>query len=229
MYRLHGVADWGSQVVHMALAELATGADISFSFHPLDWQAGEFTAPDYLALNPFGKVPTLETPVGPIFETAAILLFLTEQHPGLAPKPQDPDRAVFLTWFIFVTNGLHPSAMALLHPEKPGGVPVQRAVADVTFGLVQSQLAALETIAAQGHWWLSGDRPSILSLYIVMLLRWIKAFPAYAEHSIASQPYPALHRMAKGIENRPAIKSVLLVEGLSGPVFSNPECETPAI
>jgi glutathione S-transferase len=224
MYRLHGIADWGSQVIHMALAE----AQLPYQLEWVDWRAGGLKAPGYLALNPFARVPTLETPGGPIFETAAILLHLAEQHTAFAPLSQDPDRAAFLTWFIFVTNGLHPAAMALLHPERAGGEAVQRAVADATHDLLKSQLAALDKVAAEGHWWLSGDRPSILSLYVAMLLRWIKAFPCYREHSIPSQDYPALHRMAKGIETRPLIQAAMQAEGLSGPLFSNPPCETVA-
>eukprot|EP01031_Cornospumella_fuschlensis_P006612 gene6612-8222_t len=74
MYVLHGVHDWGSQVIHMVLAELW----VPFRFNALDFQAGDFDAPSFRALNPFGRVPVLETPDGPIFETAAILLYLSE-------------------------------------------------------------------------------------------------------------------------------------------------------
>jgi glutathione S-transferase len=224
MYVLHGVHDWGSQVIHMALAELG----VPFRFNALDFGAGDFDAPSFRALNPFGRVPVLETPDGPIFETAAILLYLSEHHDGLAPHSDASDRAQFLIWFIFVTNGLHPAAMLLLHPERPAGEAPQRAVAEATYDLLRSQLAELDGVARTGPWWLSPDRPSILSLYIVMLLRWIKAFPAYADHSIASADFPALHAMAKGLEARPAIRAVLTAEGISGPAFSDPPCETPA-
>lgn len=222
MYVLHGVADWGSQVIHMALAELG----VPFQFKALSWDAGDFDDANFRALNPFGRVPVLETPDGPMFETAAILLYLSERHHALAPLAGDGERAKFLIWFIFVTNSLHPAAMALLHPERVGGADVQRAVADVTHAQLRTSLAQLETVAASGVWWLSPERPSVLSLYVIMLMRWIKAFPAYAEHSIASADFPALHRMAIGLENRAAIHAALQAEELSGPVFSNPACET---
>lgn len=224
MYVLHGVADWGSQVVHMALAELG----VPFRFQALDHGAGDFDAPAFRAMNPFGRVPVLETPDGPMFETAAILLYLDERHGGLAPRERGADRAKFLIWFIFVTNSLHPTAMTLLHPERPAGEAHQRDVARVAHGALRDQLAALDRVAAEGVWWLSPDRPSILSLYVVMLMRWIKAFPAYADHAIAAQAFPALYRMAQGLELRPAIRAVLEAEGLAGPVFSDPACETPA-
>lgn len=222
MYKLHGIADWGSQVVHMALAEMG----VPFSFSTLDWAAGGLKTPGFLALNPFGRVPVLETPDGPIFETAAILLYLSEKHGKLAPAAGAADRGAFLTWLTLVTNSVHPDAMTLLHPERPGGEAMSEPVANVTHARLQDHLAQLEKVAASGVWWLSPDRPSILSLYLLMLMRWIKAFPAYARHSIPSQTYPALHAMAVGHEARPAIMAVLADEGISGPAFSNPPCET---
>ncbi len=219
MYILHGVPDWGSQVIHMALAELA----VPFRFNQLDWDAGDFDAPAFRALNPFGRVPVLETPDGPMFETAAILLYLTEQHGQLAPTAGAPDRAQFLIWFIFVTNQLHPGTMTLIHPEQPGGDAVQEQVSTETHQRLRDQLAALNHVAeTEAPWWLSPDRPSVTSLFILMLLRWIKSFPAIAAHSIASQDYPALHRMAVGLENRAAIRATLSAEGIEGPAFSNP-------
>ena len=101
MYVLHGVHDWGSQVIHMVLAELG----VPFRFNALDFQAGDFDAPSFRALNPFGRVPVLETPDGPIFETAAILLYLSERHSGLAPRSDASDRAQFLIWFKAVLSG----------------------------------------------------------------------------------------------------------------------------
>lgn len=224
IYVLHGVPDWGSQVVHMVLAELG----VPFRFQSVYWQAGGLTDPGYLALNPFARVPTLETPEGPVFETGAILLYLAERHPGLAPLPTAPDRGAFLTWFTYVVNSLHPSAMLLLHPERVAGEALEGAVAEATHAALRDQLATLEKVAASGAWWLSPDRPSITSLYIAMLLRWIKAFPAHAAHSIASRDFPALHAMARGLESRPAVRAVLAAEGLSGPAFSDPPCESEA-
>jgi glutathione S-transferase len=222
MYVLHGVPDWGSQVVHMALAELG----VPFRFNVVDSAAGGLTTPAYLALNPFARVPTLETPTGPVFETGAILLVLSERHGALAPPPGAPDRGAFLTWFTFVLNSLHPAAMTQLHPEQVAGAAVQRAVADANHAALLCHLAALEKVAATGVWWLSPDHPSITSLYVAMLLRWIKAFPAYAAHAIAARDYPALHAMARGLQARPALRAVLAAEGLTGPALSDPPCQT---
>ena len=65
MYILHGVYDWGSLVVHLALEELG----VNYEFKSVDYEKGALASPAYRALNPVGLVPVLETPQGPIFET----------------------------------------------------------------------------------------------------------------------------------------------------------------
>ena len=222
MYKLHGVADWGSLVIHMALAEL----EVPFTFHSVDWKAGGLESPEHLALTPFSRIPVLETPEGPVFETAAILLYLTEKHGKLAPAIGAADRGAFLTWLMLVTNSVHPEAMLMLHPENAGGEAVAEIVADTTHARLRRHLGLLDGVAATGVWWLSPNQPSILSLFVAMLLRWSKAFPTYARHSIPSQDFPALHAMVAGLEMRPLIAAVLRAEGLSGPALSNPPCET---
>lgn len=226
MYILHGVPDWGSQVIHMALAEM----DVPFRFRRLDWDAGDFDAPAFRNLNPFGRIPVLETPDGPIFETAAILLYLCERHGGLAPATGTAERAQFLIWLILVANQLHPDTMTLVHPEQPGGAAVQGEVSSETHRRLRDRLAALDRKAeTDAPWWLSPDRPSAISLYVLMLLRWVRVFPMIADHAIAASDYPALHRMAAGLERRAAIRRVLDVEGIDDAhAFSDPVVPAPA-
>ena len=55
-------------------------------------------------------------------ETAAILAYLDERHPGvLGPRPESGARAAYLSWFFFVTNTIHPLTMLLVHPERAAG------------------------------------------------------------------------------------------------------------
>ena len=62
---------------------------------------GEHRKPQFLERNPKGRIPVLETPDGPIFETGAILLWLADRHGLMAPAPQDTDRADFLKWLLW--------------------------------------------------------------------------------------------------------------------------------
>jgi len=101
MYILHSWPDSASLIVDLVLQELG----LPYTSRQIDRPAGALNSPEYRALHPLGLIPALETPDGPMFETAAILLYLTEQH-GLAPAPGTPDRAAFLTWLFF--TGLLP-------------------------------------------------------------------------------------------------------------------------
>lgn len=216
MYVLHGVHDWGSLVVHMALEEL--GAPFRYSVIEVD--AGGLQAPAYRALNPFGKVPVLETPDGPIHETAAILQYLAETHGALMPQPGSPERARFLIWFALLTNQLHPQCLLALHPDWMGIDGADHAVATSAHGAVLPLLDAAEAEAARRPDWLSPDGASMVSLWLVVLLRWLRLFPVFSEHRITLQAYPALLALAQGIEARPAVARVLAREGLAPDALS---------
>jgi glutathione S-transferase len=218
MYVLHHVPDWASLVVNVTLAELGAATRI----HRIDVPSGALTSPEHLALHPFGKVPVLETPQGPIFETGAILLWLADRHGKLAPAFDAPERPEFLSWFFFLSNTLHTGAMDLLHPQRPAGETNARAVAETAHARLKSQLAVLEAvIVTEQPAWLSG--PTVFSYYLSMLLRWIDAFPAHADLSIPSAQFPALHAIARAMETRPAAQRAARLDGLSGSFFSNPK------
>jgi glutathione S-transferase len=215
MYRLHGLYDWGSLVVHMALVEIGA----PFEFVILDPEQGDLTRPGYLALNPFGLVPALETPDGPLFETAAILLYLADRHNALVPAPSAPDRGAFLVWLAVVCQQLHPAVLQLIHPERMLGEGAQRAVADATHRRLLDICTKLEARAALGEWWFSAAPPSaptsILTMYIAMLLRWAQSLPPYPEHALVLADFPALQGMIQALETRAPIARVLAREGLT--------------
>ena len=216
MYVLHGVHDWGSLVVHMALEEL--GAPFRYSL--IDVDAGGLQAPAYRGLNPFGKTPVLETPDGPIHETAAILQYLAERHGALMPQPGSTERVRFLVWFALLTNQLHPQCLLALHPDWMEIDGAKHPVAASAHRTLLSLLDAAETEAARRPDWLSPDGVSMVSLWLVVLLRWLRLFPAFPEHRIQTHAYPALLALARGIEVRPAVARVLAHEGLAPDALS---------
>ena len=116
-YRLHYAPDNASLIVRLALEELGVPYDTVL----VDRAARAQRRPAYLALNPNGLIPVLETPVGPIFETGAILLWLADTHGALAPVPNDPPRAAFLKWLFWVSDTLHADLRMLFHPENYTG------------------------------------------------------------------------------------------------------------
>nr|WP_315528834.1 glutathione S-transferase family protein [uncultured Achromobacter sp.] len=67
----------------------------------VDIEAGEQRRPEFLALNPHGKVPTLTVDGAPMFESLAIQLWLGEHYgvdAGLWPAPNTPERLLAMSW-----------------------------------------------------------------------------------------------------------------------------------
>jgi glutathione S-transferase len=60
-------------------------------------------APEYLAINPMGKIPAIRHGEAVVTETAAICAYLADAFPqaGLAPPPGDPRRAPYYRWLLF--------------------------------------------------------------------------------------------------------------------------------
>jgi glutathione S-transferase len=75
-----------------------------------DLNSGRHKQPDFLALNPMGKVPLVIVDGVPVAETGAIALYLADRFPaaGLAPAIDDPLRPAYLRWVLFSGNVIEP-------------------------------------------------------------------------------------------------------------------------
>ena len=155
---------------------------MDYTVHPINLMENEQKKPEFLALNPNGLIPVLETPQGPVFETGAILLWLGDTHGGLGPLPQDAARADYLKWLFYTANTLHPALRMLFYPEKYIGADAghQAALRAGLHGQIDAALALLDQLAATGPAWLGSDSPTGLDFYIAACLRWCALYPANA-------------------------------------------------
>lgn len=113
MIRLHHCHQTRSMRVLWLLNEL--GVPFEVVLHPFD---RSLRAPEYLVLNPAGRVPALEIDGGVMFESGAILEYLCEKfpEPGLGRPPGALDRAEYLTWLHFAeTVSQHVAALTQQH------------------------------------------------------------------------------------------------------------------
>jgi glutathione S-transferase len=80
-----------------------------------DLSKGDQKAPDYLAINPMGKVPALRDGEATLAEAAAICAYVAERYPqaNLAPPPGDPLRARYLYWLFFAPGCVEPAMVQL--------------------------------------------------------------------------------------------------------------------
>jgi len=85
------------------------GAD--YELHVLNMKAGEQRRPEYLAINPMGKVPALMHEDALITEQVAVYIYLADLFPeaGLAPKIGDPLRGPYLRWMAFYGSCFEPA------------------------------------------------------------------------------------------------------------------------
>ncbi|MBD0353729.1 MAG: glutathione S-transferase family protein [Rubrobacteraceae bacterium] len=77
----------------------------------IDLEKGENKAPEFLEINPAGKLPALVDGDSRIFETAAICLYLGDKFPeaNLAPKIGAPERGRYLSLMVYSTSQLEPA------------------------------------------------------------------------------------------------------------------------
>lgn len=107
MLTLYFAPGASSMAVHIALHEI----DVPFEARPLSFAKREQRAPDYLALNPEGKVPTLLVDGRPLTEVAAILYYLAKRFPeaALLPEGDSEAEAQAISWMSFIASTLHPA------------------------------------------------------------------------------------------------------------------------
>jgi len=182
----------------------------------------------YLNLNPRGLIPVLIAPCGPIFETAAILLWLSETHGRMGVAPGARDRGNFLKWLFFLSNGLHVDLRQLFYPDlySPSGSACEEHHRKTRTRLLDI-LAMLERLAIQRHEWFNGAQPSILDYYAATCLRWMALYPAGQCDWFDISAFPALERLAKRLETRNATRRCAVAEGLGDNPFSRPRYPNP--
>ncbi len=217
MHVLHYAPDNASLIVRLAL--LVTGEP--FETVLVD-RPGALDSTAFRALNPAGRVPALETPEGPMFETAAILLWLAERHPdaGLAPLPGHPDRAAFLAWLFFLSNTPHADLRHLFYPDRHATPEGQAGHRALTIARMRDHFHIVDRAAR--------DRadlfalPSALTLYACTLVRWAVLYPARQEAWCDPADYPALHALSKALDMYPAAVKAAQDEGLGPHPFARP-------
>ena len=80
---------------------------------PVDTLKGEQHSTEYRAINPNGKTPAIEDGDVRVFDSNAILLYLSEKSGKLGGTPEN--RAELLSWMMFLASGLGPYSGQSVH------------------------------------------------------------------------------------------------------------------
>src|SRR3979411_1717363 len=95
-----------SMAPHIALHEVG----VPFEGKPLSLAKKETHTPEFLAINPEGKVPTLLIDGRPLTEVAGILFYLAKRFPAAGLLPDDIEgEAQAVSWMSFIASTLHPA------------------------------------------------------------------------------------------------------------------------
>ena len=222
--RLHYAPDNASLVIRLALLEMG----VPFDTVLVDRSKHEQEGAAYRALNPNGLIPVLETPQEPLFETAAILLWLVDEHGQLGPAAVSPDRGAFLKWLFFASNTLHADLRILFYAEKYIDEPQAEVLRAGVRPRLRAHLGLLDTVAQDAPKWFCAEHPSVLTYYVACMMRWMALYPAGSDRSwynISDTPY--LQRILQSLETRPATRQATQAEGLGATPFTSPTYANP--
>ena len=182
-----------ASVVHWMLEELGEPYDT----HILNLKAGEHRKPEYLAINPMGKVPTIVHGDTVVTECGAICAYLADAFPqaGLAPPHGSKLRGPYYRWLFFGAGPIEQATSIQFLKVEP--TADQRSM--LGFGCMDDVLNALEG-ALKGREYLVGDSFTAADLYISAHLGWGMSFgtlekrPVFEAYVARLQTRPAAVR-----------------------------------
>jgi len=175
---------------------------------PYDVQVLEFgeqmRTPEFLALNPMGKVPTLVEGDIVVTEVAAICAWLAERFPecNLAPALGTPERATYLRWMFFIAG---PVEMAMTARAMGWRIDAENRQA-AGCGLPDELLDVIRQKLAQGGW-LCGEQFTMADLLLSSHLGWnifckkLEPDPVFVDYVARAEARPAAQR-ANELDNQ---------------------------
>jgi glutathione S-transferase len=211
MYALYYFPGNASLLPHMMLREIGAPLELRL----VDRARNAQNSPDYLKLNPNGRIPVLIDDGLVLYETAAIALHLVDKHPeaGLAPRVGTPERAQFYKWMVHLTNTPQAEFRAYFYPHEhvteAASAPSVKEAAEARLNGMFDRIAAQ---LGDGPW-LLGERFSAADLFLFMLIRWGRNM------SRPPRTLPGLGALAARVLARPAVRAAVVAEKLAEPIY----------
>jgi glutathione S-transferase len=199
LYNAYGTC---AHAVQIALIEAGAAFDTVW----LDFSQQQQREPEFLRVNPKGRVPALTTPRGALTEVPALLLFVAQTWPeaNLAPL-DDPFELARLQSF----NSYLASTVHVAHAHQRRGsrwADEPEAIAAMQRKVKQNMTEAFAYIEAQ--WlgdgpWVLGARYSVADAYLFIVGQWL------ASDDVDEQQFPRLLAHRQRMRERPAVQAAL--------------------
>jgi len=155
-----------SLVVHATLEE--AGAEYRLiRVHGMD-------PPEFLHLNPLGRVPTMTFNGMTMTEAAACVMHISDLYPAaqLAPEPGTAERAQWYRWLTFLTNTVQMSFINYFRPERAIAEQFTEALETQAVEVLAGLRDHIESHLGSAGPYLLGERFSSADLFLAMLTRW---------------------------------------------------------
>ena len=186
-----------SSIARWMLEEIGEPYDL----HVLSLAKGEQRAPDYLAVNPMGKVPALKHGDVVITEAAAICTYLADEFPQarLNVPVGDPRRGTYLRWLFFAPSCIEPAITDRAFPRKEE--PRRGMLGYGDFDTVMAVVAA----AVEPGPYLIGEQFTAADVVLGSTLRWGMMFGVLPKR-------PEFVAYVGRLEQRPALKRAIALD-----------------
>jgi GSH-dependent disulfide-bond oxidoreductase len=185
--------------VSIMLEELA----MPYKVHAIDIGKGDQFQPAFLAINPNSKIPAIVDSDGPdgtpfaLFESGAILLYLSEKTNGRFMASKKTDRLEIIQWLMFQMGGVGPMFGQVHHFVRSAPEPVPYAIERYSketrrlYGVLDAHLASRE--------WLGSE----YSVADIATYPWVAR---HEWHKVELEDYPNVKRWFDHIGARPAVQ-----------------------
>jgi len=173
MMRLYGYRNGRTLRALWALEE----AGAKYEYVEVDVMRGEGRTPEFLKMNPAGKVPVLEDDGFVITESAAICLHIAERHPqtGLVPAAGSTERTECYRWISFILTELDAPLWTIA--KHRFGLPRERRVPAVIETAAWEFRGAVKLLASalEGRSFLVGSSFTLVDILATHILLWAKS------------------------------------------------------
>ena len=192
---------------HFVLEELG----VDYELILVDRKSNAQKSGEYLALNPTGRIPTLDDGGLVIFESAAICLHLCDQNPKsrLIPKIGNPDRPKFHQWLMYLNNTVQAELMIYFYPDR------HTTNASVASSIIAAQEARITDMfelldkELMNKMYLVGDNITVCDYFLFMLSVWADEFKR------PPLSFSNLSRYLRNMAQLPTVNQVCKKENLS--------------
>jgi GST-like protein len=197
-FLVYGAKGSGSVPVEAALTLIGLPFEV---IEAPTWEGDDQRA-KVAGVNPMRQVPALVLPSGEVMtESAAILMWLAERHPeaGLAPSPDDPARAAWLRWMVYIPAAIY--SMFWVR-DVPSRLAANEAGAEVIKTRTRERIAEcwrnMDEQLSPGRYIL-GDRLGVLDLYVAVVSRWAPGRKRFYQEA------PKLAEVVRRVDQEPRL------------------------